>query len=609
MRHLFLIAALALLAVQSPWGQTRGFTVVQQKDIANVEGSEGKRYAICVGINAYEHPGIQDLGKARNDAQALSRVLQEQGQFDTVFLLTDDVDPRYDQMQLYPRLRNITAKLDHLGDFLTPEDLVVFSFSGHGISNSDGDGFLLPADTDHASAFETSLPIRAVTQWLQDNGVRKSLLLIDACRERVDEQASRGFTNNTLRAPAFEEAEVSAVFYATKAGWYSYEDTETEFGVFTRFVLEGLKGKADYQLGNRDGVVTFRELSTFVEEAVGNYSLRQGLKQKPYIQILGERTGDLALSSYSANIDDSTRGRRDDPEVKPDPNAFGSVALYSNVAGDIRIDGRSEGSVESGEALSVADLSVGSHFAEIEHTYGTYRNEFVVRRNKTAELANIVVANQTEVRTIGGINFVFVEGTADVEGFWIGETEITLGQFAEFVNSAGYTSRNEWDEFYRRNYDYYPVHNVSRDDCDAFADWFSRRHHLGAKLPTTAQWQFAAGGKRGTRYPWGDGWSEGNCHNESAGTPGMLPVTGSLGPIQTQYFVRDITLDGVTNLAGNVREWLREETTGSEGGRVGFVAGGSWKLSKSKQFRADYTTRKATHLAAEDLGFRLVIEE
>lgn len=96
-----------------------------------------------------------------------------------------------------------------------------------------------------------------------------------------------------MRQEKFSEAEVAATFYSTKAGYYSYEDEDSDFGVFTKYLVYGIEGKADF---NQDGVVTFSELQAFVQDQVRNWSLKNNKKQKPFVKIYGETYGDLVLS-------------------------------------------------------------------------------------------------------------------------------------------------------------------------------------------------------------------------------------------------------------------------------------------------------------------------
>ena len=590
------------------WAQERsgGIITLVPGDPKAEEHNPGKRYALCIGVNGYEHPDIQDLRKARNDAKALAKALEEHGSFDQVFVLTDDVDPRYDNLGLYPRLRNIRAKLETLESYIKPRDMVIISFSGHGIANDAGKSYLVPVDADLHNKFATSLPVEDLVDWLDDLGVKKSIMFIDACREQVSETASRGLAKQRLEADRFDRAEVSAVFYATKTGWYSYEDNNSDYGIFTRFLLEGIRGKADYQFGNSDGTVTFRELASFVQEGVANYTLNLGLKQMPYTSFNSETFGDLAVSTYGGQIDMSRREMKGAKEEKDFGSGRGTIELFSNVAGTVKLDGESKGRIAAGEIMALKNIPAGRHFLELDHSYGYYQNEAAVYTGEKTELANKVILQDREVKVVDGINFVYVGGKGRNRGFWIGESEVTLGDFALFVEETGYRPTGKWDAHYRVNYDYFPVTNVSKEDADAFADWLSDRTGLRVGLPTQEQWEFAAGGKYERDYPWGNIWNDSFCHNENTDPVGMLPVMGNRGPVQVMKFFNDITLDGVLSMAGNLREWCADESE-YRGKKMGVIAGGSFTLGKSSYFKADYTTKKPAIYTDEDVGFRLIL--
>ncbi|MBN2531910.1 MAG: SUMF1/EgtB/PvdO family nonheme iron enzyme [Spirochaetales bacterium] len=262
--------------------------------LKNKEGNEGKRWALCIGINNYMDDSISTLEKARNDAIFLGEMFQTRGQFDHVFIMTDNLDF---MDPLFPVKANIEEKIDYLLEFTDKDDLVVISFSGHGISDTNGNGYLLAVDTRISNKLETSVKVETMVNKLKIKGLKKTLLLIDACREELLE--TKGVGNAGLQAKLFSNAEVAAIFYATKAGWYSYEDLESENGVFTRYLLEGMEGNAD---ANNDVIVSFSELEQYVQEKVMEWSLRTGKKQKPYTKIHGEKFGDLGLTVAARDI-------------------------------------------------------------------------------------------------------------------------------------------------------------------------------------------------------------------------------------------------------------------------------------------------------------------
>ena len=259
--------------------------------IQDLEDNAGKRYAIVIGINSYKDTAISQLSKARNDAKIVGKVLKDEGQFDQVFVMSDDIDPRSDKDSLYPTKLNIEEKLDSVLRFSNPEDLIVFFFSGHGISDPEENGYLVTVDTVMDKQFNTSARVNDVVSRLQAKGIKKSLLILDACRDVL--YSSKSSTRNSILEKDYSEAEVAATFYSTKAGYYSFEDDETDYGVFTKYLVMGMEGKADV---NDDGIVAFSELEQFVQRGVKEWSTKKNKQQKPFTRLHGEKTGDIAIT-------------------------------------------------------------------------------------------------------------------------------------------------------------------------------------------------------------------------------------------------------------------------------------------------------------------------
>lgn len=264
---------------------------IKELDADGTSANNGKRYAVVVGINDYKDVAFSDLSKARNDAKAVGKTLKEQGQFDEVFIMTDDIDFNGPESGLYPTKLNIEEKLDSILRFANPEDLIVFFFSGHGISDYEENGYLVVVDTVADKAFNSSLKVDEIVQKFKKKNIRKTLIMLDACRDVL--YKSKSAARNSIREKRFEEAEVSAVFYSTKAGFYSYEDDDSDYGVFTKYLIYGMEGKADE---NKDGVISFSELENYVQDGVKGWSLQKNKQQKPYTRLNSEKTGDLAIT-------------------------------------------------------------------------------------------------------------------------------------------------------------------------------------------------------------------------------------------------------------------------------------------------------------------------
>jgi tetratricopeptide (TPR) repeat protein len=119
--------------------------------------------------------------------------------------------------------------------------------------------------------------------------------------------------------------------YATKAGWYSYEDKDGRNGVFTRFLLQGLGGEADGSgpTSKRDGSVSFAELAAWLPDAMGSYALDQGIRQKAVVL---KGTGDSAALDMPATKPTGIPVAAD-PSGAAEKKPMGQAATVQSAAG------------------------------------------------------------------------------------------------------------------------------------------------------------------------------------------------------------------------------------------------------------------------------------
>ena len=136
---------------------------------------------------------------------------------------------------------------------------------------------------------------------------RRSLIFVDACRERVRNDARAGVPEPLSIAPLIREmdrVEGQAVFYAAAAGKYAYDDEKRKNGVFTAAVLEGLQRCRAHK--DSRGLITFDTLSSYVESEVRTWIRMHrdpGVGSATQIAIDGAtRSMPLALCSRRAAV-------------------------------------------------------------------------------------------------------------------------------------------------------------------------------------------------------------------------------------------------------------------------------------------------------------------
>ena len=168
--------------------------------------------------------------------------------------------------------------------------------------------------------------------------------------------------------------------------------------------------------------------------------------------------------------------------------------------------------------------------------------------------------------------------TVHLDAFEIGRYPITLDQYASFCRA---TSRELPPPLRTPQPDSsVPVHFVGWWDAAAFCQWLSSLCGEPFRLPTEAEWEKAARGEDGRRFPWGDAppnaW-QCNCRPGTGRATGVLCHPAGASPY------------GCLDMAGNVWEWCADwydpdwyqrgderNPTGPQAGRSRVIRGGAW---------------------------------
>ena len=201
-----------------------------------------------------------------------------------------------------------------------------------------------------------------------------------------------------------------------------------------------------------------------------------------------------------------------------------------------------------------------------------------------------------------------------LDAYYIGISCVTNCQYKIFVDATGNRPPDESDrsgdpvwqgKMYPEAYADHPVVCVSWEDAKAYASW------AGCRLPSEAQWEKAARGTEGYRYPWGNEWDESKCRNDkNRGIKTTCAVWG---------YPEGVSGYGTYNQGGNVWEWCsdwydgnyyntspQDNPEGPEAGSVRVFRGGNWRFDGPSLFRCAIRNGDDPGKRLDFRGFRLV---
>ena len=230
-----------------------------------------KNWAIAVGINHYNN--LRDLRYAKRDAEAMRGWFEKKGDFDRVFLFTDnspEIPAKPSPIITQPTFGNLRRFLRaQFGrKILDPGSNLWFFFAGHGRRAANRD-YLMLSDSDPGDIEPTAIAVHYIIEQLRESGADNIVLFLDACRE----ESSRGDGLG-------EEHRGVVTFYSCSPTQQSYEIKELQHGAFTYALIEAL------QIQGVDNCATVHRLEQYlcrrVPEINHKYPQGQG-KQSPYI--------------------------------------------------------------------------------------------------------------------------------------------------------------------------------------------------------------------------------------------------------------------------------------------------------------------------------------
>ena len=485
-------------------------------------GAGGRRVALVVGNDAYQAQGV--LSNAVNDARAVASALGDVG---FAVMRVENAD----------RARLTSALSDFAGS-LRDDDVALFYFAGHGVQ-VDQENYLMP--TDYAGQTASALRFDAVSASdVQEmlSPARVAMLVFDACRNNP----YRGVRGGTGLAPM--EARGTLIAYAAGAGEVAADSAPgLSNGLFTSKFVEalrapGLTASALFMQVRREVVSASNEeqwpavyndlLSDFVfrpgpTSAVGPsggtapatapviaaalqqetvfWQSIQGSTDPADFEAYLDRFANGTFSRIAANRLAVLRGAVDRPQPSADPPRRGS-----------------------------ADGEVFRDCPSCPEMVVIPAGEFWMGSPATEDGREVVEGPQRGVR---------------MERFALGRYEVTFDEYDRFALATGRVRLGDrgWGRGRR------PVIHVSLGDARAYAAWLSEETGFRYRLPSEAEWEYAARAGTETTYSWGNaiGRNQANCSD--CGSRWDSDKTAPVGSFAANAW-------GLHDMHGNVSEWV-----------------------------------------------------
>jgi formylglycine-generating enzyme required for sulfatase activity len=466
--------------------------------------AQASRIALLIGNGDYQNAAT--LANPVNDAKDMAAVLENLGFQVTVKLNASKRTMKYAVRDFGQRLQN--------------GDVALFYYSGHGLQSNDRN-YLVPQEADIKSddevEFEGFDAKRVLRQMERVNHGGINIMILDACRNNPFQ------TKDIRKGLAKMKSPVgSLIAYATAPDMASYGDNQERNSIYTKYLLKALREKP------------WMNILDLLTEVTGKVVAETGGKQIPWksdslrTQFCFGGCSDVAWIEPAVSSEPEKKGRlyiaglhNAKSVVTPQPNRQSIVA--AKVFRDRLQDG-----------------SLGPEMVWIPG--GSF---------KMGDLQGDSYSDEKPVHSV------------TVKRFAMGRVEVTFAEYDKFAEATGRKKPkdNGWGRGNR------PVINISWEDATAYAAWLSQQTDQTYRLPTEAEWEYAArAGTETVRY-WGNnpdeacryanvhdktskkenayGWTPHNCTDGYA-------KTAPVGSFKPNTF-------GLFDMLGNIWEWTCSE--------------------------------------------------
>jgi formylglycine-generating enzyme required for sulfatase activity len=577
-------------------------------DITDTNGdkiiSYSRSYALIIGQSDYAS-GWDDLNSIPSELNEVQAVLEGQG-----FIVE-----RHSNLNFHQLNNTFRKFIDNYG--LDENNRLLFFYSGHGYSrkvNGNSKGYIVPVDApnpyDIKGFTRKAVEMEQVVTWAKRIESKHALFLFDSCFSGTVLK-----TRDALVPQQITKAIKFPVRQFITSG--SANEKVPASSTFTPAFVDALRdAKADLY---KDGYVTGEELGLYLKNVVSQYT---------------RQTPQYGKINYKYARGDFVFKLKNTPSTPP-VNVAELDSVKREKAELARIQRQKEAALAELDRLKRQK----TRLARIQRKKQAEKAELARIQREKAQLAKKSKVFQDRLRD-GSLGPKMVRIPAgsfrmgDIQGggfsnekpvhrvsvgeFAMGMYEITFAEYDKFADATGRKKPNDngWGRGNR------PVINVSWHDATAYAKWLSNQTGYTYRLPTEAEWEYAARAGTETARYWGNdpdlacsyanvhdntskekngfSWAHHNCTDGYA-------KTAPVGSFKANKF-------GLYDMLGNLLEWTCSEYTDKYNNKEKqcvinasrfVLRGGSW-IGRPGFLRSAYRDRFGSTNRCVSCGFRLV---
>jgi sulfatase modifying factor 1 len=571
----------------------------------------GKQWLVIIAINRYRQwPGLQ---YPVDDAKEIRDVLLHRYYIDECIELYDEESTKEHIAQLFIRLQ---TKCD-------VHDSLLIYYAGHGhLDKKSNSGFWIPYDAGENELEQKNwLPNTQIRGYISQMKVMHICLIIDSCFSGDILETHRGKPQK-INNNYFQKAYLRTSRQVLTSCASEYVPDRSEFAILLHQTLQ-------------------KNTSPYLDPLMLFEGVRLGMKKTTPLLGCLTYTGHQEGGTYLLFLRNHEEPGSDEDEQGKNivityirEKAYGNIEITARTDGILFIDDTYTGYIPENHKTFIEHIRIGNHTCQMDYGGNKEKKEIVVKKNMTASL------DFTWEEKKGNNRFVLVRagkfrmGNNDNAGnewpvhdvtlgdFYIKTNEVTFKEYEVFCKAQGkeIPHDNGWGRDSR------PVIHVSWYDAINYCNWLSKKEGFnpcytitgktvtcnfkanGYRLPTEAEWEYAArGGHASREYTF--------CGSHDAGEAGWYSKNSGRA---THPVCRCKSNElGLYDMSGNVWEWCWDyysstyynhspeiDPRGPENGNHRVLRGGSW-YNGNRYIRVTARGYSSPHETTDYFGFRL----